>query len=147
TSSRGSCSTRSTTSTVCSCSTVSNPTCAAPRCESCAPATSRGPLRRRFPARADALAPSSGGPVRLAVFGTPHAAVPPLEALHVAGHEIAVVVTQPDRRRARRSPPTPTPVRVAAERLGLAVRTPERARDVVDDVRAASVDLGVVVAF
>jgi len=85
--------------------------------------------------------------VRLAFFGTPASAVPALVALHDAGHELVLVVTQPDRRRARRGVPEPSPVRAAAERLGLAVRTPERARDVVDDVAAAGVELGVVVAF
>jgi methionyl-tRNA formyltransferase len=85
--------------------------------------------------------------MRLVFCGTPDDAVPSLEALHAAGHELALVVTQPDRRRGRSSATTPSPVRAAAERLGLDIRTPERAREVVDDVRASGADLGIVVAF
>ena len=85
--------------------------------------------------------------MRLAFFGTPADAVPALEALHAAGHEVAFVVTQPDRRRGRGSEPSPSPVRAAAETLGLRVLTPERSREVVDDVAASGAELGVVVAF
>ena len=38
---------------------------------------------------------------RLAFLGTPAAAVPFLEALVDAGHDIALVVSQPDKRRGR----------------------------------------------
>src|SRR5215210_3241034 len=85
--------------------------------------------------------------MRLVFLGSPPDAVPALQALHAAGHEIPLVVTQPDRRRSRRGAAVPTPVKVAAEELGLDVRTPERAREVVAELQAAGVDLGVVVAF
>jgi methionyl-tRNA formyltransferase len=85
--------------------------------------------------------------MRLAYFGSPVDAVQPLRALHDAGHEIALVVTQPDRRRGRGSTHGATPVRAAAEELGLTVRTPERAREVTQDVAASGAALGVVVAF
>jgi methionyl-tRNA formyltransferase len=85
--------------------------------------------------------------VRLVFFGTPADAVPALEALHDAGHEIALVVTQPDRRRGRGSEPSPSPVRETAEALGLAVRTPNKSREVVDEVAASGAELGIVVAF
>jgi methionyl-tRNA formyltransferase len=85
--------------------------------------------------------------VKLVFFGTPADAVPALEALHAAGHEVALVVTQPDRRRGRGSEPSPSPVREAAETLGLAVRTPEKSGEVVDEVAAVGADVGVVVAF
>jgi methionyl-tRNA formyltransferase len=85
--------------------------------------------------------------VRLVYLGTPDDAVPPLRALVDAGHDIALVVTQPDRRRSRGGRTDPSPVRVAAEQLGLAVRTPVKAREVVDDVAASGAALGVVVAF
>ncbi|MGH9189088.1 MAG: methionyl-tRNA formyltransferase [Acidimicrobiales bacterium] len=58
-----------------------------------------------------------------------------------AGHEIVVVVTQPDRRRGRGAALVPSPVKAAASELGLAVT--ER----VEDVVAADAELGVVVAF
>lgn len=87
-----------------------------------------------------ALAPS--GPVtRVAYLGTPELAVPPLEALVAAGIEVALVVSQPDRRRGRGSALTPSPVKQAALGLGLPVT------DVVADVVGADVQLGVVVAF
>ncbi len=85
--------------------------------------------------------------MRLVFFGTPADAVPALEALHVAGHEIALVVTQPDKRRGRGSDPSPSPVREAAEALGLRVLTPQKSREVVDEVAASGADVGVVVAF
>jgi methionyl-tRNA formyltransferase len=68
-------------------------------------------------------------------------AVPPLEALHAAGFDIALVVTRPDKRRGRGGATTPSPVKAAALRLGLAVTHD------VDDVLDAGADLGVVVAY
>jgi methionyl-tRNA formyltransferase len=85
--------------------------------------------------------------VRFAYFGTPEDAVPPLRALLEAGHDAALVVTQPDRRRGRGGDLVPSPVKRAAEALDLPVLTPQRAREVVDDVRTSGAELGVVVAF
>jgi methionyl-tRNA formyltransferase len=85
--------------------------------------------------------------VRLVFFGTPEDAVPALRALVEAGHEIALVVTQPDRRRSRGPGADPSPVKRAALELGLPVVTPVKAREVIDDVRASGAQLGVVVAF
>jgi methionyl-tRNA formyltransferase len=85
--------------------------------------------------------------VRLVFFGTPADAVPALRALHDAGHDIALVVTQPDRRRGRGGRTEPSAARVAAEELALPVRTPERAREVTDEVAASGAAVGVVVAF
>jgi methionyl-tRNA formyltransferase len=85
--------------------------------------------------------------VRLVYFGTPADAVPPLRALVDAGHDVALVVTQPDRRRSRSGHADPSPVKVAATALGRPVRTPERAREVTEEVAALDADLGVVVAF
>ena len=85
--------------------------------------------------------------MRLVYLGTPADAVAPLRALHGAGHDLALVVTQPDRRRGRGGATAPSPVNEAALALGIPVRTPERAAEVVDDVAAVGADLGVVVAF
>jgi methionyl-tRNA formyltransferase len=79
--------------------------------------------------------------MRLVFLGSPDAAVPSLDALVAAGHDIVLVVTQPDRRRGRRGDLIPTPVKAAAQRHG--IPTTER----VDDVIAAGAELGVVVAF
>jgi methionyl-tRNA formyltransferase len=85
--------------------------------------------------------------VRVVFLGTPADAVVPLRALVHAGHEVALVVTQPDRRRSRGRGADPTPVKVAASELGLRVLTPTRAREVIDDVRSSGAQLGVTVAF
>ena len=85
--------------------------------------------------------------MRIVYLGTPADAIPPLRALLAAGHDVAFVVTQPDRRRARGAGTDPSPVRRAAEELGLPVRTPVRAREVVDEARASGAEAGVVVAF
>ncbi len=79
--------------------------------------------------------------MRLVYLGTPEMAVPPLEALVGAGHDIALVVTRVDKRRGRGSSTSPSPVKAAAERLGLPVSHQ------VDDVLGAGAELGVVVAF
>jgi len=77
----------------------------------------------------------------LAFLGTPEAAVRPLEALVAAGHDVAIVVSQPDRKRGRGGTLEPSPVKSAAQRAGIPVT------DRVDDVVDAGVELGVVVAF
>ena len=68
-------------------------------------------------------------------------AVGPLRALVEAGHEVVLVVSQPDRRRGRGGDLMPSPVKAAALGLGLSVS------DRVDDVIDAGAELGVVVAF
>lgn len=85
--------------------------------------------------------------MRLLYLGTPADAVPPLRALHDAGHEIVMVVTQPDRRRGRGGDLMPSAVKEAALDLGLHVVTPQKSREIVDEVVALHADLGVVVAF
>jgi methionyl-tRNA formyltransferase len=85
--------------------------------------------------------------VRIVYLGSPADAVPPLRALVADGHDVALVVTQPDRRRSRGAGADPTPVKQAALELGLPVSTPVKARDIVEDVRATGARLGVVVAF
>jgi methionyl-tRNA formyltransferase len=79
--------------------------------------------------------------VRLVVLGTPDMAVPPLEALVDAGHDVALVVTRPDVRRGRGTAMSPSPLKAAAVRLGLPV-----SHD-VDDALDVGAELGVVVAF
>ncbi len=74
-------------------------------------------------------------------LGSPDAAVAPLRALVRAGFDVALVVSQPDRRRGRGAALVPTPVTAAAGELGLAVS------DRVDDVLEVGADLGVVVAY
>jgi methionyl-tRNA formyltransferase len=66
--------------------------------------------------------------MRLVFLGTPHFAVPTLEAVVAAGHEVTLVVTQPDRPRGRGQQLTASPVKEAALRLDLPVYQPERVR-------------------
>lgn len=80
-------------------------------------------------------------PARLVYLGTPEAAVPPLRALVAAGHDIALVVSRPDKRRGRGGALSPSPVKAAAVELGLPV-TDELAR-----ATEVGADLGVVVAY
>lgn len=79
--------------------------------------------------------------MRIVFFGSPDAAVPPLQALVAAGHEIVLVVTNPPRRRSRRAGPSPTPVAAEATDLGIEVTHDP------DAVAGLDADLGVVVAF
>jgi methionyl-tRNA formyltransferase len=79
--------------------------------------------------------------MRLAFLGTPEAAVPPLEALLAAGHEVVVVVTRPDRRRGRGGALSPSPVKAAALDHGLTVV--HRLADLAD----VQVERGIVVAY
>ncbi len=68
-------------------------------------------------------------------------AVGPLRALVEAGHDVVLVVSQPDRRRGRGGALVPSPVKATAIELGLPVS------DKVDDVIDSGAELGVVVAF
>ncbi len=79
--------------------------------------------------------------MRLVFLGTPAIAVPSLQALVAAGHDVALVVTGIDKRRGRGSEVSPSPVKAAALELGLPVS------HVVDDVLSVGAELGVVVAF
>jgi methionyl-tRNA formyltransferase len=67
--------------------------------------------------------------VRIVFVGTSSFAVPTLRALATAGHEIPLVVTQPDRPAGRGLQLREPPVKVAARELGLPVAQPARIRD------------------
>src|ERR1019366_2968872 len=80
--------------------------------------------------------------MRLVFLGTPAFAVPTLERIVAASHEVLAVVTQPDRPRGRGQNATAPPVKQAAVRLGLPVYQPERVRrpESVEYLRAIPVD-------
>jgi len=78
---------------------------------------------------------------RLAYLGTPAMAVPPLQALAKAGHDVVLCVTRPDKRRGRGGRTTPSPVKEAAIALGIPV-----SHD-LDDLSGSAADLAVVVAY
>ncbi len=62
--------------------------------------------------------------LRIVFAGTPEFAVPPLDALHDAGHRLVAVYTQPDRPAGRGQALTASPVKRRALQLGLAVEQP-----------------------
>ncbi len=87
--------------------------------------------------------------MRLVFLGTPAFAVPTLEAIVRAGHQVAAVLTQPDRPRGRGQNPAASPVKQAALALGLEVYQPERVRrpEAVDYLRAIGARAMVVVGY
>ncbi len=87
--------------------------------------------------------------MKIVFMGTPQFAVPVLEALVKAGHEIRLVVTQPDRPKGRSKKPVPPPVKGLAESLSLPVFQPERVRrpEAIEEIRKAGPDALVVAAF
>jgi len=85
------------------------------------------------------------GRLRLAFMGTPAFAVPSLEALLAAGHEVVCVYCQPPRPVGRGHKVQPSPVQVAAERHGLPVRTPTGLRDAAVQAEFAALDLDAAV--
>ena len=87
--------------------------------------------------------------MRLVYYGTPEYAVAPLQRLANDGRAPSLVVTRADRPRGRGLTMAPSPVRAAAEALGLPVVTPQRAsaEEEVERVRALAPDLLIVVAY
>ena len=87
--------------------------------------------------------------MRLSFMGTPAFALPSLKALAHAGHEICLVVTQPDRPAGRGRRMAAPPVKLAAAELDLPILQPERIREpaMLAAVLAARPDAIVVVAY
>ena len=88
--------------------------------------------------------------MRLAFMGSPDFAVPALRALHAAGHRIVAVYCQPPRPAGRGHALRRCPVHVAADALGLPVRTPARLRKdhaAQQDFVALDLDAAVVAAY
>lgn len=87
--------------------------------------------------------------MRVGFMGTPAFAVPTLDALVAAGHDVAVVVAQPDkpsgRGRQLQSPPTV----LRARELGIPVMQPTKVRsgEFPEAWEALGLDVGVVVAY
>jgi methionyl-tRNA formyltransferase len=87
--------------------------------------------------------------MRIIFMGTPDFAVPALRALHTAGHEMVCVYTQPPRPAGRGKQLSPSPVQVAAEGLGLPVRSPVSLRNAEAQAAFAALnaDVAVVAAY
>lgn len=82
-------------------------------------------------------------------MGTPDFAVPALDALAAAGHEIAAVYSQPPRPAGRGKALRPSPVHARALEMGLEVRTPASLRDAEAQAAFAApgADVAVVAAY
>ncbi|MES2781161.1 MAG: methionyl-tRNA formyltransferase [Pseudomonadota bacterium] len=87
--------------------------------------------------------------MRLAFMGTPEFAVPTLDALVAAGHDVVAVYTQPPRPANRGKKLTPSAVQQRAEELGLLVRSPLslRQEDAQAEFAALNLDGAIVAAY
>ena len=88
--------------------------------------------------------------MKLIFCGTPQFAVPTLEAVIAAGHEVALVVTQPDRAAGRGMEMQASPVKRAAVELGLALTQPDKIKNNADlraQLEAIRPDAILVVAY
>jgi len=89
--------------------------------------------------------------MRIVFMGTPDFAVPVLDALVDAGHDVVAAYSQPPRAAGRRGKAlTPSPVQQRAEALGIEVRTPLSFRKepgAVDAFAALEADVAVVAAY
>jgi methionyl-tRNA formyltransferase len=87
--------------------------------------------------------------MRIAFFGSPDFALPSLDGLVAAGHEVALVVSQPAKPVGRSAALLDPPVARRAKELGLPVFQPPALRDETAVARLADVgaDLFVVVAY
>jgi methionyl-tRNA formyltransferase len=87
--------------------------------------------------------------MRIVFMGSPDFAVPSLNALVEAGHEIVAAYAQPPRPAGRGKADRKTAVHERAEQLGIEVRTPNRLRDPGEQelFRALDAELGVVAAY
>lgn len=88
--------------------------------------------------------------MKIVYMGTPDFAVPSLEALCGAGHEVTYVVTQPDAVRDRGKKVKFSPVKEKALDLGLEVLQPEKVRgnsEFMEKIRAAEPDVIAVAAY
>lgn len=86
--------------------------------------------------------------MRVIFMGTPDFSVPALRAI-AARHDVVAVYSQPPRAAGRGQKPRPSPVALAAQDLGIPVRTPARLRDPQEqaDFAALDADVAVVVAY
>ena len=85
--------------------------------------------------------------MRIAFAGTPEVAIPSLDALIAAGHDIVAVITRPDAPAGRGRTLAASPVAAHATERGIPVWKPERPADIADDLAAAGVDVVAVVAY
>lgn len=86
---------------------------------------------------------------RMIFMGTPMFAVPSLQALIEAGHEVLAVVTQPDKPKGRGMETVASPVKLTALSHNIPVFEPPKVRDVgfIEKIRSLNPEFIVVVAY
>lgn len=87
--------------------------------------------------------------MKIVFMGTPDFAAGALEALVGAGHEIAAVVTQPDKAKGRSREPVPSPVKVCAVKYHIPVLQPKRIKtpEAVEELRSVGAEIFIVAAY
>lgn len=87
--------------------------------------------------------------MKVIFMGTPDFSVGTLEALIEAGHEVALVVTQPDKPKGRGGKMQYTPVKEVAVAHNIPVYQPKRIREpeCIEELRKYNADIMVVIAF
>ena len=87
--------------------------------------------------------------MRIVFLGSGRFAIPSFEALLDAGHEVAALVTQPDKEKGRGQGMAPPPLKPVALARGVPVLQPRRVREPAaqEELRALRPELQVVVAY
>ena len=87
--------------------------------------------------------------MNIVFMGTPEFAIPSLNRLLEEGHQVAAVITQPDRPKGRGKERKPPPVKEAALKKGLCVLQPENIREAkwVEQIQSVEPKLIVTVAY
>jgi methionyl-tRNA formyltransferase len=87
--------------------------------------------------------------VKIVFAGTPEFARQALAALVDAGHDVALVLTQPDRPSGRGMKLTPSPVKQEAEKRGIPVYQPASLKDAAahEPIKSAQAEVMVVAAY
>ena len=87
--------------------------------------------------------------MRIVFMGTPDFAVPSLQALLDAGHEVCAVYTQPDKPQGRKQILTAPPVKILAQQQGIPVYQPQTLKDETEQarLRALAPEAIIVVAY
>ena len=88
--------------------------------------------------------------MKIVFMGTPDFSVPALDALVEGGHQVALVVSQPDKPKGRGKAMQMTPVKARAVELGIPVATPLKVRgneEFLNQLREIAPDVIVVIAY
>lgn len=87
--------------------------------------------------------------MKIIFAGTPEFAAAALRSIHAAGHDVALVLTQPDRPSGRGLKPAPSAVKRLAQHLALAIDQPQalKAPGVAENLAAVGADVMVVAAY